>query len=68
MLEKYGDYRTITCDKCGQQETAYDYNSAFHESGWVFNPRAKKYVHLCRGCQSSSTRKAKFPFGIHYPL
>lgn len=60
---------TITCDKCGKQETApiASYNEQFYKSRWGLYPRAKKYIHKCCDCMSAAHKRAtdfvrrKFP-------
>ena len=53
---------TITCDKCGYEETAKETDlreevgKKFFYRGWTANFRAKKYVHICYSCQ---TKKQK---------
>lgn len=43
---------TITCDKCGNKNTATQKNAGdvFYALGWGLFPRAKKYIHLCSYC------------------
>jgi len=60
MIEHKDGTTTITCDKCGFEESADSdsYNDAFYESGWSVSPRARKFIHKCRDCLSSKQRKA----------
>jgi hypothetical protein len=66
MIQINGQIETITCDKCGHQDS-YGLSIAgemFFELGWSLNSRAKKYKHLCRNCQTPKQRKAyDFDFG-----
>jgi len=69
MLKHENGITTITCDKCGFEESADtdSYNDAFYESKWGLYPRAKKYVHRCYDCMSKKHQRSmdfvreKFP-------
>lgn len=51
--------QTITCDKCGRSQSFSEERAGrlFFNLGWVANFRAKKYVHLCYGCQPKKMQK-----------
>jgi hypothetical protein len=51
---------TITCDKCGHSQTEKEgpHNDRFSDAGWGLYPRAKKYIHKCRGCMPPKDRRA----------
>lgn len=50
---------TITCDKCktAQSEDSEVSNDKFFMSGWCLN-KGRKYMHLCKDCQSPTQRRA----------
>lgn len=68
MITTKGNETTITCDKCKCNQTApsTDYNAVFFNKGWALH-KGRKYMHLCRSCQTPKSRRAmdwareKFP-------
>jgi len=50
---------TITCDKCktSQAEPSDISNDEFFKAGWALN-KGRKYMHLCKNCQSPTQRRA----------
>lgn len=61
MLQTANGITTITCDKCGKSDNAKEdiSNKSFFLNGWGLNPRAKKYTHLCRRCQTKLQRDSR---------
>lgn len=52
MLISMENTDTLICDKCGVKQTEqHPYTGPkFYSSGWRFNSKAKKYIHLCINC------------------
>lgn len=69
MIKYEAGITTITCDKCGFEESADtdSYNDAFFESGWGLYMNARKYKHRCRDCQPVKDRKAHDFVKTHFP-
>jgi len=61
---------TITCDKCGDTETApiESYNEQFYNSNWVMSPNAKKYIHRCYNCLSKKEKSAQAFVKEKFPI
>jgi len=59
MIAENKKSQTITCDKCGVEQTAQQPGAGdvFFRDGWLANFRAKIYVHVCRDCQTKKQRK-----------
>ncbi len=59
MIQDNNGITTINCDKCNVRSSASTIvsNEIFFSEGWALRPRAKKYTHLCRQCQSEKQRK-----------
>ncbi len=60
MYKQENNKTTITCDKCGNYQVSISNEPGheFYKSGWSVNPRAKKYIHVCRNCQPKSQKDA----------
>ncbi len=72
MFKNSDNIVTITCDKCGKQETATpsNYNDVFYKSGWSINPSNRKNIHLCKKCtdKQQERRGEKKVVGIKLEL
>lgn len=60
MIRSENGITVINCDKCGARSSASTIvsNEIFFTEGWALQPRAKKYQHVCRDCQTKKQRKA----------
>ncbi|MBP1678087.1 MAG: hypothetical protein H6Q20_2646 [Bacteroidetes bacterium] len=60
MIHTDNGITVIICDKCGARSSASSIvsNEIFFNEGWTLQPRAKKYQHTCRNCQTEKQRRA----------
>ena len=55
---------SIECDKCKRSDcvtkpTRNQTQQSVYDMGWRVNSRARKYVHLCKGCGTELVKKAR---------
>lgn len=59
MIKTENNKMTITCDKCSKSQTeSLIEQYKLYDAGWAICGSARKYHHLCRGCQTKKQRSA----------